>query len=109
MQFLDLPDAKMLVTAGYKCVMHLHTAIEECEVQEVIAVYDTEKKKKVKRAFVRSNQRVLLKIKTINEICMEKFTSVAQLGRFVLRDKGLTVALGKIYDVCEDPSLKADN
>ena len=39
---------------------------------------------------------------------MEKFTSVAQLGRFVLRDKGLTVALGKIYDVCEDLSLKAD-
>ena len=107
-QFLDLPDSKMLVTAGYKCVMHLHTAIEECEVQEVIAVYDTEKQKKVKRAFVRSNQRVLLKIKTINEICMEKFTSVAQLGRFVLRDKGLTVALGKIYDVCEDLSLKAD-
>ena len=108
-QFLDLPDSKMLVTAGYKCVMHLHTAIEECEVQEVIAVFDTEKQKKVKRAFVRSNQRVLLKIKTFNEICMEKFTSVAQLGRFVLRDKGLTVALGKIYDVCEDLSLKADN
>jgi peptide chain release factor subunit 3 len=108
-QFLDLPDSKMLVTAGYKCVMHLHTAIEECEVQEVIAVFDPEKQKKVKRAFVRSNQRVLLKIRSFNEICMEKFTAVPQLGRFVLRDKGLTVALGKIYDVCEDPSLKVDN
>lgn len=101
-QFLDLPDSKMLVTAGYKCVMHLHTAIEECEVNEVVAVFDQEKKKKVRSAFVRSNQRAVLRIKTTNEICLEKFSVLPQLGRFVLRDKGITVALGKITEFTDE-------
>ncbi|OMJ67690.1 hypothetical protein SteCoe_35078 [Stentor coeruleus] len=97
-QFLELPDPKMLITAGYGCVMHLHTDIEECEVTEVIALFDMEKKKKVKTAFCKSGQRVILKIKTVNEVCIEKYTSLVQLGRFVLRDKGITVALGKIIE-----------
>lgn len=101
-QFLELPESKMIVTAGYRCVMHLHTSIEECEVSEVIALYDAEKKKKVKAAFARSGQRVILKIKTNTEMCLEKFNVLAQLGRFVLRDKGLTVALGKIIEFVED-------
>ena len=101
-QFLELPDAKMLITAGYRCVMHLHTTIEECEVSEVIALFDVEKKKKVKSAFARSSQRVILKIKTSNEVCLEKYSNLAQLGRFVLRDKGITVALGKIMEFNED-------
>ena len=101
-QFLELPDTKMIITAGYRCVMHLHTAIEECEVSEVIALFDPEKKKKVKTAFSRSNQRVILKIKTANEVCLEKFSVLPQLGRFVLRDKGITIALGKILEYTED-------
>ena len=60
------------------------------------------KKKKVKAAFSRSNQRVILKIRTINEVCIEKYNTLAQLGRFVLRDKGVTVALGKIIEFVED-------
>ena len=101
-QFLELPDSKMIITAGYRCVIHLHTAIEECEVSEVITLFDAEKKKKVRAAFARSNQRVILKIKTSNEVCLEKYSNVAQLGRFVLRDKGITVALGKIIEFTED-------
>jgi peptide chain release factor subunit 3 len=101
-QFLDLPDTKMLITAGYRCVIHLHTAIEECEVSEVIALYDMEKKKKVKTMFSRSNQRVIIKIKTTNEVCLENYTTIQQLGRFVLRDKGITVALGKIIEFTEE-------
>ena len=104
-QFLELPDSKMIVTAGYRCVMHLHTAIEECEVSEVIALFDAEKKKKVKAAFARSGQRVILKIKTNTDVCLEKYSFLAQLGRFVLRDKGVTVALGKIIEFTEDLDL----
>ena len=71
-QFLELGESKMIITGGFKCVIHLHTSIEECEIVEVYALFDIEKKKKVKTAFVRSNQRVLLKIKTNNEVCLEK-------------------------------------
>lgn len=107
-QFLELSDSKMIITAGYRCVIHLHTSIEECEVSEVIALYDVDKKKKVKSAFARSNQRVILKIKTNNEVCLEKYTTIAQLGRFVLRDKGITVALGKIIEFTEDVENSED-
>jgi len=104
-QFLDLLEGKQIITAGYQCVMHIHTAIEECQVTEVLAVIDTERRKKVKSAFARAHQRVILKIRCSESVCVENFTKMQQLGRFTLRDEGRTIALGKVMDV--DPVAEA--
>ncbi|CAG9332205.1 unnamed protein product [Blepharisma stoltei] len=101
-QLLDLLEEKQVMSAGYQCVMHAHTAVEECEIMEITAVIDVQRKKKTKASFGRSNQRVLLRVKTEEEICVEPFSKMNQLGRFTLRDEGKTIGLGKITEIVEE-------
>jgi len=101
-QLLDLLEEKQVMSAGYQCVMHAHTTIEDCEVIEISAIIDVERKKKTKSSFGRANQRVLMKIKTSDEICAEPFNKMQQLGRFTLRDEGKTIGLGKITEIVVD-------
>ncbi|CAG9324085.1 unnamed protein product [Blepharisma stoltei] len=100
-QLLDLLEEKQVVSAGYQCVMHAHTAVEECEILEITALIDVARKKKSKTSFGRSNQRILMRVKAEEEICVEPFTKMNQLGRFTLRDEGKTVGLGKIIEIVE--------
>eukprot|EP01026_Neomeris_dumetosa_P025784 TRINITY_DN21161_c0_g1_i2.p1 TRINITY_DN21161_c0_g1~~TRINITY_DN21161_c0_g1_i2.p1 ORF type:complete len:409 (+),score=74.04 TRINITY_DN21161_c0_g1_i2:334-1560(+) len=92
---MELLEHKSIFSAGYKCMLHVHSICEECEVHAIL--YKVEKKgvqKKVK--FVNSNSIVVCRIAVDNSICVETFDSVPQLGRFTLRDEGRTIAMGKI-------------
>lgn len=40
LQILELPENKTIFSAGYTCVMHLHTALEEVQVTHVNLIYD---------------------------------------------------------------------
>ena len=48
-QILELLEHKAIFTAGYKCILHVHSVVEECECVKLIAVMDprTKEKKKV--------------------------------------------------------------
>lgn len=43
-----------------------------------------------------SNTKIICRISTRIPISVEKYDSIAQMGRFTLRDEGQTIALGKI-------------
>ena len=49
-QILELLEHKAIFTAGYKCILHVHSVVEECECVKLIAVMDpkTKEKKKVR-------------------------------------------------------------
>ena len=51
LQILELLEHKAIFTAGYKCILHVHSVVEECECVKLIAVMDpkTKEKKKVGR------------------------------------------------------------
>jgi len=51
-QILELLEHKAIFTAGYKCILHVHSVVEECECVKLIAVMDpkTKEKKKVCQA-----------------------------------------------------------
>lgn len=102
-QFLELVDHKPLVTAGYECIIHIHTAIEECTITEMITMFDPVKKKKVKCSFGRSGSRFIARVRTRNPICVEAFKDVPQLGRFTLRDENKTIGLGRVTKI-ENPA-----
>lgn len=97
-EFLDLLENKPIVTQGYQCILHIHTAVEECQVVEVISVVDLVRRKKVASQFARANQTVILRLQVNNSICVENFADVPQLGRFTLRDEGRTIGLGKVIE-----------
>eukprot|EP00958_Prasinococcus_capsulatus_P017242 scaffold1939_cov392-Prasinococcus_capsulatus_cf.AAC.2 len=95
---LELLEHKSIFTAGYKCVLHVHTVVEECEVIKLLAQIDPKTKQKMKKTvmFVKSGNLVLCRLKVTGSICIERFSDYPQLGRFTLRDEGKTIAIGKV-------------
>eukprot|EP01023_Acetabularia_acetabulum_P052826 TRINITY_DN5877_c0_g2_i2.p1 TRINITY_DN5877_c0_g2~~TRINITY_DN5877_c0_g2_i2.p1 ORF type:complete len:323 (-),score=55.72 TRINITY_DN5877_c0_g2_i2:377-1237(-) len=100
---MELLDHKSIFSAGYRCMLHLHSLCEECEVHAIL--YKVEKKgvqKKVK--FVNSNSIIVCRIAVDRQISCETFDTVPQLGRFTLRDEGRTIAMGKITKLPKEKS-----
>eukprot|EP01024_Parvocaulis_polyphysoides_P044029 TRINITY_DN4046_c0_g1_i7.p1 TRINITY_DN4046_c0_g1~~TRINITY_DN4046_c0_g1_i7.p1 ORF type:complete len:409 (-),score=86.95 TRINITY_DN4046_c0_g1_i7:890-2116(-) len=100
---MELLEHKSIFSAGYRCMLHLHSICEECEVHAIL--YKVEKKgvqKKVK--FVNSNSIIVCRIAVDKQICCETFDTVPQLGRFTLRDEGRTIAMEKITKLPKEKS-----
>ncbi|RZC54267.1 hypothetical protein C5167_013120 [Papaver somniferum] len=88
------PGENAIFTAGYKAVLHVHSAVEECEIVELLAQIDPKTKPMKKKILFVKNGAVVS-----NLICVEKFSDFPQLGRFTLRTEGKTVAVGKIISI----------
>ena len=95
---LELLEHKSIFTAGYKCVLHIHTATEECEVTQIHYQLDPKTKLPIKKKclFLKSGTIALVRIQLAGTICMERFKDFPQLGRFTLRDEGRSIAIGKV-------------
>ncbi len=100
---MELPSTNPLFTAGYEAVIHLHTCVKECLVTELVAEIDKKTKKPAKKkpTFVRSGAIVNARITLAAPVCAELFDTYPQLGRFTLRDKGRTIAIGKLLSMSE--------
>ena len=53
-RILDLPGKKIM-TKGYKAVIHMHTAVEEIEIKDILAVFDKEDEMKSLRSITLKN------------------------------------------------------
>jgi len=95
---LELPKENPLFTAGTEAVVHIHTCIKECQILNLIAEIDkkTKKPSKKKPTYVKNGAVVICTIQAAGPICLEPFDVFAPLGRFTLRDKGKTIAVGKV-------------
>ena len=96
---LELLEHKPILTGGYKCVLHLHSVVEECEVTKLVAVVDPKTREKKKAKYVKNGAICIARISVEKPICVEAFDGVPQLGRFTLRDEGRTIAIGKVTRV----------
>ena len=101
MQVIDLLDHKPIMSAGYKCVFHIHTAMDECMIEQVNFEVNlaTRKTKKVNFAKIGSNVNVEISVR--QGICMEIYKTLPYFGRFTLRDEGRTIAIGKVTKILE--------
>ena len=50
----------------------------------------------VKANFLKANRAGIVIIKASKDLCLEKFSVMPELGRFILRDHGKTIAYGEI-------------
>lgn len=105
---LELLEHKSIFTAGYTCVLHIHTATEECEVVALHHQIDPKTKEPIKKKclFLKSGSIALVRIQLAGTICLERFKDFPQLGRFTLRDEGRTIAIGKVERI-RDPTKVA--
>lgn len=94
-------DLKSILSAGYNCVMHVHSAIEEVTFAALLHKLQkgTGRKSKVPPSHAKRGESIIARLEVIGgagSVCVEKFEDYAQLGRFTLRDQGQTIAIGKI-------------
>merc|ERR1712060_649031 len=101
MQVIELPEERPVLTSGYKAVIHVHTANEECEILKLYeSMSMTDRKKKEKNPkFVRAGTVVTCSVQLARPTTVDAFPGVQQLGRFTLRDEGRTIAIGKITEL----------
>ena len=85
-------DLKSILTAGFNCVLHVHSAIEEVTFAALLHKLEPGTGRKSKRPppFVSKGQTVIARLEvtsTAGAVCVEEFSDYQQLGRFTLRDQ----------------------
>ena len=94
-----------VITEGYTPVFHCHTAQVACTFEEIQKKLDPktsqvlEEKEPGKAIFLKTGDVAIVKIRPTRPMVIEKHSDFPQLGRFAIRDMGMTVAAGMCIDV----------
>ena len=96
-QIKILPELPAILSAGFNCVMHVHTATEEMTFGALICKVRPRKDnpKEIQKTrtippFVRKGESLIARLEVTGgagSICVETFEDYPQLGRFTLRDQ----------------------
>ncbi|KUL89566.1 hypothetical protein ZTR_04473 [Talaromyces verruculosus] len=94
-------ELKSILSAGYNCVLHVHSAIEEVTIAALLHKLEPGTGRKSKRppAFASRGQTIIARVEVTGSagaVCVERYEDYDQLGRFTLRDQGQTIAIGMI-------------
>jgi peptide chain release factor subunit 3 len=85
-------ELKSILSAGFNCVMHVHSAIEEVTFAVLLHKLQkgTGRKSKVPPSHAKRGDSIIARMEVIGgagSVCVEKFEDYPQLGRFTLRDQ----------------------
>lgn len=106
---IALLDLKSILSAGFNCVLHVHSCIEEVTFAALLHKLEkgTNRKSKKPPAFGKQGMSLIARLEVIGgagRVCVERYEDYAQMGRFTLRDQGQTIAIGKITKLITDPA-----
>ena len=95
---IAIVELRSILSVGFSCVMHLHTAIEEITFIELKHKLEkgTNRKSKKPPGFAKKGMKIIAVLEVEEPVCAETYGDYPQLGRFTLRDRGTTIAIGKI-------------
>lgn len=97
---IAIVEIKSIMTAGFSCVMHIHTAVEEVTFTQLRYKFDKATGKRIKKPpFAKRGDKIIARLKIAEPLCAEPYEDHPQLGRFTLRDQGQTIAIGKITKI----------
>jgi elongation factor 1-alpha len=91
------------IAQGYTPVMHAHTATIAATMTELVQKIDPRSGQVIeeKPAFLKTGDSAVVKIRPVQPVVVEAFSQIPQLGRFAIRDMGMTVAVGVVKEVTE--------
>jgi len=95
-------EYKSIISAGYGCIMHIHSCVEEVTIKILICLIDkkTGEKSQIRPRFIKPDQVAIARFEVLGGlICLETFKDFPQMGRFTLRDEGRTIAIGKVLKI----------
>lgn len=85
-------DLKSILTSGFNCVLHVHSAIEEVTFAALLHKLQkgTNRKSKNPPTHAKRGDSIIARMQVIGgagSVCVEKFDDYPQMGRFTLRDQ----------------------
>ncbi len=89
------------ITIGYTPVLHCHTAQVAGTITAILKKLDpkTGQVAAENPDFIKAGDAAIVTIKPAKPLCIEKVKEIPQLGRFAIRDMGMTIAAGMVQDV----------
>ncbi|MFN3384704.1 MAG: translation elongation factor EF-1 subunit alpha [Archaeoglobaceae archaeon] len=89
------------ITVGYTPVVHAHTAQVACKFVQLIKKIDprTGQAKEENPQFIKTGDAAVVKLEPTRPMVIEKVKDIPPLGRFAIRDMGITVGAGMVLDV----------
>jgi elongation factor 1-alpha len=95
---LQHPTAIMV---GYTPVVHAHTAQVACKFIQLIKKIDprTGQAKEENPQFLKTGDAAVVKLEPTRPMVIERVKDIPPLGRFAIRDMGITVGAGMVLDV----------
>lgn len=89
-------ELKSILSAGFNCVLHVHSAIEEVTFGALLHKLEkgTNRKSKKPPPFANKGQKIIARLEVTGgagSVCVERFEDYPQLGRFTLRDQVRTI------------------
>lgn len=96
LRVLELLEHKPLLTAGYQCVLHVHTAVLDCSILRIEGVVDPVTRQRLCVPYGRSQSRLIVTIETAESVNVAAYGQCPWLGAFTLRDEGKTIGLGRV-------------
>ena len=89
------------IAAGYTPVLHCHTAQVAGTITAILKKLDpkTGQVAAENPDFIKAGDAAIVTIKPMKPLCIEKVKEIPQLGRFAIRDMGMTIAAGMVQDI----------
>jgi len=81
--------------------VNVHQASVSCEFEEILRKIDRKTGASIEEgpSFIKNGECALVKLRPKKPVCVETFANHAPLGRFIIRDMKLVVAIGIIKTV----------
>ena len=98
------------ITVGYTPVIHAHTAQVACRFDEILQKLDQRSGQVIeeKPDFVKKGESMIAKLVPLKPMVIESYKDFPQLGRFAVRDMGMTVAVGIVQKVTKRKAGKKE-
>ncbi|MCD6235936.1 MAG: translation elongation factor EF-1 subunit alpha [Thaumarchaeota archaeon] len=91
------------IAAGYTPVMHIHTAQTAVRFVELLEKLDPRTGQVVEKnpQFLKTGDVAKVKLRPLQPVALETYSDFPELGRFAIRDSGMTVAAGVVREITE--------
>ena len=94
---VDIP-----ITKGYQCILHYGSVQVAASVKKILGLLDKstgEVAQNVKKPrLLTKGNNAMVEVSTEVPVCLDLYTNVKELGRFMLRTGGKTIAAGMVTE-----------
>ena len=91
------------IAAGYTPVMHIHTAQVAVKFADLLEKLDPRTGQVVEKnpQFLKTGDVAKVKLRPLQPVALEPYSDFPELGRFAIRDSGMTIAAGVVREITE--------